>query len=359
MNGGHHVRGQRRLHQSAALLAYFEIFADERLRRGRAQAHHDFRLQKIQLGVQPRTTRGNFSCVRLFMDAPFAARLPFEVLHRIRDIDFPAIDAGLDKRFVEQFARGTHEGFAGKVFVVTRLFAYEHDCGLTRAFSEHRLGPGFPERAGLAATRGLLEFGNRGPWRNQRSCGFSFVCPCSGAPARFFDEMTLHAWILARQAHLVTLPKAWPVCFNVIGMNWLYTLSVCVSLAVFAGSLRADDPAQKPADGKKTSTEEQDARPKDGRRTNGLTRAEMEKRGEQWKNMTPEERAAKRKEIKERLEKRIAELRSKQTNATLSPQEARELERREQILKRFEQDTNGLPRTEHVKPVLTNAPVEK
>lgn len=85
----------------------------------------------------------------------------------------------------------------------------------------------------------------------------------------------------------------------------------------------------------------------------------MERRREQIKNMTPEERAAKRKEIKERLEKRIAELHSKQTNATLSPQEARELERREQILKRFEQDTNGLLRIDRAKPVLTNAPVEK
>ena len=133
-------------------------------------------------------------------------------------------------------------------------------------------------------------------------------------------------------------------------MNWRYILSVCASLAVFAGSLRADDPVQKPAR----------AESKDGRRTNGIpSRAEMERRREQIKNMTPEERAAKRKEIKERLEKRIAELHSKQTNATLSPQEARELERREQILKRFEQDTNGLLRIDRAKPVLTNAPVEK
>jgi len=152
-------------------------------------------------------------------------------------------------------------------------------------------------------------------------------------------------------------------------MNWLYILSICASLAVFAGSLRADDPVQKPArvesdqrrgDGKKIPTEEQDARPKDGRRTNGNpSRAEAERRREQIKNMTPEERAAKRKEIKERLEKRIAELRNKQTNATLSAQETRELERREQVLKRFEQETIALPRTERVKPVLTNAPVEK
>ena len=74
---------------------------------------------------------------------------------------------------------------------------------------------------------------------------------------------------------------------------------------------------------------------------------------EQLKNMTPEEREAKRKELKERLEKRITELRARQTNATITPQESRELERREQILKRFEQNTPGAPRTEAPKPVFT------
>lgn len=75
------------------------------------------------------------------------------------------------------------------------------------------------------------------------------------------------------------------------------------------------------------------------RRTNaGPDRAEWERR---LKNMTPEEREAKRKELKERLEKRIAELHAKQTNATITPQETRELERREQILKRFEQPPVG------------------
>jgi hypothetical protein len=159
-------------------------------------------------------------------------------------------------------------------------------------------------------------------------------------------------------------------------MNWLYTLSICASLAVFAGSLRADDPLQQPAgvdadkrleDKRKSLAEESPAKIKPAGWPTGLPAREMrgtnssEQRAivEKWRNMTLEERTAKRKEIRGRLEKRIVELRSKQTNATLSAQETRELERREQILKRFEQDTNALPRTERVKPVLTNAPVEK
>src|SRR4051794_31316856 len=111
-------------------------------------------------------------------------------------------------------------------------------------------------------------------------------------------------------------------------------ISILVSGAVLVVStfvLRAaDEPAAKRAvcdDPKKPAPEP--------RKTNsGPARTDWEKRLEK---MTPEEREAKRNELKERLEKRIADLRAKQTNSTITPQETRELERREQILKRFEQ----------------------
>jgi hypothetical protein len=64
---------------------------------------------------------------------------------------------------------------------------------------------------------------------------------------------------------------------------------------------------------------------------------ERDRRKEEAKKLSAEERDAKRKEIKGRLEKRLGELRSKATNGTLSAEEKRELTRREQLLKRFEQ----------------------
>lgn len=67
-------------------------------------------------------------------------------------------------------------------------------------------------------------------------------------------------------------------------------------------------------------------------------REETEKRKENWKKLSPEEREAKRKEIKARLEKRMVELRVKQTNEVITASEIRELARSEQILKRFEQN---------------------
>jgi len=72
------------------------------------------------------------------------------------------------------------------------------------------------------------------------------------------------------------------------------------------------------------------------KRTN---REDADKRKENWKKLSPEEREAKRKEIKARLESRIVELRSKQTNTTITASETRELVRSEQILKRFEQNS--------------------
>ena len=64
---------------------------------------------------------------------------------------------------------------------------------------------------------------------------------------------------------------------------------------------------------------------------------ELQKRREEFKKLTPEQKEAKRQEFKARLEKRLAELRNKQTNGTLSEDELRELTRREQLLKHFQQ----------------------
>ena len=69
---------------------------------------------------------------------------------------------------------------------------------------------------------------------------------------------------------------------------------------------------------------------------------EWEKRREQFEKLPPAEREAKRLEIKTRLEKRIAELRVRQTNSTLSAEDTKRLERSEQLLKRFEQNGPGL-----------------
>jgi tellurite resistance protein len=151
-------------------------------------------------------------------------------------------------------------------------------------------------------------------------------------------------------------------------MNWLITLLLSALLAASVAVARADESADKRSrqnESEKRKKEEKglikgERESREARKTNNApARGDWEKRREQMKHMSPEERIAKRKEIKARLEKRIAELRARQSNGTLSPQETRELERREQILKRFESENQGGTRIERPKPVFTNSPLEK
>jgi hypothetical protein len=55
------------------------------------------------------------------------------------------------------------------------------------------------------------------------------------------------------------------------------------------------------------------------------------------RGLSPEERDAKRKEMRERMQKQLAELRKKKADGTLSEAEKKRLERMEEVNKRFEQ----------------------
>jgi hypothetical protein len=148
-------------------------------------------------------------------------------------------------------------------------------------------------------------------------------------------------------------------------MKWRFPQFICALLLASGQVLKSGDspekrPGREPSEKRreewnKLSPEERESKLREWRKTNGLTsRGDSDKLREQLKKMSPEERVAKRKEIKGRLEKRIAELRDRQANGSMTAQEGRELERREQILKRFDQEF--IPGTDRPRPVLTNAP---
>ena len=141
------------------------------------------------------------------------------------------------------------------------------------------------------------------------------------------------------------------------GFNHVCLLLLGLSLGAGVAPVRAgeDSTGQPPTRQEQEKRREEhqnlspgarEAQSKEWRKTNGgLARAEWEKRRDQLKNLSPEEREAKRVELKTRLEKRIAELRGKQTNETITPPELRELERREQILQRFGREKQGTARS--------------
>ena len=111
-----------------------------------------------------------------------------------------------------------------------------------------------------------------------------------------------------------------------------------VLLAVIPGLGRSAEPLAE----KRPGSGERETKPKDTGKTNaGPAKPEWEKRRDEFNKLPPVEREAKRVEIVGRLEKRIAELRTRQTNSTLSAEDAKRLERSEQLLKRFEQNGPG------------------
>jgi hypothetical protein len=76
-------------------------------------------------------------------------------------------------------------------------------------------------------------------------------------------------------------------------------------------------------------------------RENGPGRESPEKHRDAPKGLSPEEREAKRKEMQERIQKQLTELRKKKADGTLSPVEKKRLDRMEEVAKRMEQNQSG------------------
>ena len=72
------------------------------------------------------------------MNPAFAARLPFEMFYRVRDVNLGPIDFSVFERAIHDFPSGTNKWLARHVFVIAWLFANQHhrrnalDPGQTR-----------------------------------------------------------------------------------------------------------------------------------------------------------------------------------------------------------------------------------
>src|SRR5205085_8465990 len=118
---------------------------------GRTETYQQLRLNKTNFRFHPWATRSNVTCTGLLVNAPLAARLPLKVFHRVCDINFSAIDAGVLQRPVQDLARRTNEGLSSHILVVARLFTDHHDAGVFGTSPEYSLRGIFVERAGRAA----------------------------------------------------------------------------------------------------------------------------------------------------------------------------------------------------------------
>jgi hypothetical protein len=135
---------------------------------------------------------------------------------------------------------------------------------------------------------------------------------------------------------------------------------------------------------KNLSPEEREAKIREFRERRGVgpNREEMEKLREELKNLPPQERAAKirewrekqmndrpglklmtaedrqakRKEIRARLDKQLADLRKMKAEGTLTAEERNRLDRMEEVAKRFEQSADAGP---GLRPLPPKAPGEE
>ena len=130
--------------------------------RGGAKTNNYLGADGSDFRIEPWATRGDFRCVRFFVDAPFAAGLPLEVFDGVGDVNFFAIDACFDEGAIEQLTCGTDEWFAGKIFLVARLFADKHELAVRGALAENGLRAKLPEIAIFAGFGGFAQFVERG-----------------------------------------------------------------------------------------------------------------------------------------------------------------------------------------------------
>ena len=84
------------------------------------------------------------------MEAKLASLNEFEVLHRIGDINFRAIDLEFSHDLVKDSSCWADEGLALKIFLVTRLFAHEDKLCMCCSRSRNNLRGVLVELASLA-----------------------------------------------------------------------------------------------------------------------------------------------------------------------------------------------------------------
>src|SRR5437660_7274788 len=104
----------------------------------------------MQLRFQPGPTSGDVARTWFLMDPAFPARFPFEMFHRVGDINFVAVDSGVLECAIQNFSGWADKGFASHIFIITRLLTDHEHGGAFRAFTENGLRCFLIERAGSA-----------------------------------------------------------------------------------------------------------------------------------------------------------------------------------------------------------------
>src|SRR6266496_6851957 len=120
MERGDNLRRDRARGDGAVLLHQLELRPEDRLRRRRAETDQHRWLDRAQLRFEPWPAGFDLRSARLLVNPSFAAGLPLEVLHCIRDVDLIAWDTRIVERLIEQCPGRADERFALPILLIAR-----------------------------------------------------------------------------------------------------------------------------------------------------------------------------------------------------------------------------------------------
>src|SRR5205807_1158039 len=172
MHGSHYVRSNLGMHPLPPMLGYAKVTAQQALGRGRAQEHHNLRLDYADFRLQPGSASIDLHCIGLFVNPALAPRLPFEMLDDVGHIYIFAVYPGRSQGLIKHHACRANKRLSLEIFLITWLLSNHHHARRCATFAKDRLCPEFPQGASLACGSSLTEFGkSRIDWDEQGGGG--------------------------------------------------------------------------------------------------------------------------------------------------------------------------------------------
>lgn len=154
----HHRRRQRQITKDHSSRFCQSDRTPEHARGGRrSKTENDPRLNRLDLGLKPRTTSPHLGGIRLLMESDLSRAHPFEMLHGVGHVNFFSWNSRPPEQFIEKSAGRTDERLSFQVLLISGLFSHKHQSRSSSSFSENRLSSLLIEIAGSAVLRRLLQ----------------------------------------------------------------------------------------------------------------------------------------------------------------------------------------------------------
>src|SRR4029079_4120217 len=157
MNRGNGAAAKGRFHNTSTIARHARRRTENRFRGGGTETGQDRRFDQSEFRFEPWTARGNVARSRGFMEPSFSTRLPFEMFHRVCDVNDLSIDPSFLERAVEQLAGWPDKRFPLQILLVAGLFADKNNLRIFGSLPENRLSGVFVKRTSGAFARRIAQ----------------------------------------------------------------------------------------------------------------------------------------------------------------------------------------------------------